>query len=102
MCIFSQAVDSVSETNIFARAAPDGRQYLAYSMTLSAVGDMAMILPLPVPPGVREDAVKFIDLSGYIFGYRRLFEDLAKGFHEPEQVVKFWLAATAKPKSLSQ
>lgn len=76
MCCFSRPVFSVSATNIFARAVPDGRQYLAYSMTLSAAEDLAMILPLPVPHGTPEDAVTFIDLSGYA----ELFSDLAKGF----------------------
>lgn len=35
-----------------------------------------MILPLPVPPGCADDAVWFIDLSGY----DDLFQDLARGF----------------------
>ncbi|WP_170319425.1 hypothetical protein [Polyangium spumosum] len=70
---------SVSATNIFAREAPEGRQYLAYSMTLSASEDLAMILPLPVPQGTRDDAVTFIDLSGYA----EFFRDLAKAFPEP-------------------
>lgn len=79
MCCFSRPVRSVSATNIFARGAPDGRQYLAYSMTLSASEDLAMILPLPVPHGTLDDAVTFIDLSGYA----EFFSDLAKGFPEP-------------------
>ncbi len=38
-----------------------------------------MILPLPVPHGAPEDAVRFIDLSGY----PDLFTELAQGFPEP-------------------
>lgn len=82
MCCFSRPVISVSATNIFAREAPEGGQYLAYSMTLSAAEDLAMILPLPVPPGALEDAITFIDLSGY----PAFFSDLAKGFPEPVAV----------------
>lgn len=78
MCCFSQPVLSVSATNIFAREAPDGRQYLAYDMTLSAAEDLAMILPLPVPLGTSDDALTFLDLSGYA----ELFDDLASGFLE--------------------
>ena len=79
MCCFSKPVRSVSATNIFARGTPDGRQYLAYSMTISAGEDLAMILPLPVPDGTPEDGVTFVDLSGYA----DFFSDLAKGFPEP-------------------
>jgi hypothetical protein len=79
MCCFSAPVLSVSGTNIFARAAQDGRQYLAYSMTVLAPSELAMILPLPVASGGGEDAVRFIDLSGY----PDLFSDLVKGFPEP-------------------
>ena len=32
MCIFSQPVVSVTDTNIFARLLPDGWQYLVYQM----------------------------------------------------------------------
>ena len=56
MCCFSQPVISVSATNIFARLAPEGRQYLVYSMFLQATKDLAMILPLPVrqPAGEKD------------------------------------------------
>jgi len=39
----------VADTNIFARAGKDGRQYLADSMNFSAAEDLAMILPIPTP-----------------------------------------------------
>jgi hypothetical protein len=70
MCCFSRAVRYVARTRIFARGAPDGRQYLAYSMQLAADEDLAMILPLPVATGSPDDALQFIDLSGYadLFG----------------------------------
>jgi hypothetical protein len=79
MCCFSGRVERVSGTRIFARAAADGAQYLVYELTLSARDPVAMILPLPVPPGSPEHAVRFIDLSGY----RDFFTDLERGFPEP-------------------
>jgi hypothetical protein len=75
MCCFSRPVEHVSGTSIFARAL-DGVQTLAYSMRVGVPEDLAMILPLPVPPGVADDAVEFIDLQGY----PGLFDDLSKAF----------------------
>lgn len=76
MCCFSQKVDAVSGTKIFARASKDGRQFLAYSMLLKANSDLAMVLPIPTPAGVKEDAVKFISLKDY----PAFFDDLARPF----------------------
>jgi hypothetical protein len=78
MCVFSRPVPIVTKTNIFAREAPRGGQYLAYSMTFKATEPVAMILPLPVPSGCGDAAVSFIDVSGY----PDLFSDLQKGFPE--------------------
>lgn len=47
--------------------------------SFAAVGELAMILPLPVPPGAGEDAVRFIDLSRY----PSLFVDLERAFVLP-------------------
>lgn len=80
MCIFSPHVSTVAKTKIFARSATDGRQFLVYSMQYSAGSELAMILPLPVPPSAPEDAVRFIDLSGYM----EFFDDMAKGFILPQ------------------
>ncbi len=79
MCCFSQPVESVSHTHIFARSATEGRQYLVYEMKVAAKSDLAMILPLPVPPKSAEDAVKFINLKEY----PGLFHDMKEGFPEP-------------------
>jgi hypothetical protein len=79
MCCFSRPIKRVADTNIFARAAERGRQYVVYSMTFSAAEDLAMILPLPTPKGVKEDAVKFINLEKYV----DFFADLTSGFPEP-------------------
>lgn len=70
MCCFSRPIERVSATRIFARpvAASDdgatGRQLLVYGMTLDVSEDVAMILPIPVPAGSDDDAVRFVDMSG--------------------------------------
>lgn len=75
MCCFSGKV-IVSDTNIFARAAKDGRQFLVYSMKFKAGEDLAMILPIPTPKDTAEDAVKFINLEKY----EAFFDDVRSGF----------------------
>jgi hypothetical protein len=79
MCCFSGQVDRVADTNIFARSVENGRQLLVYSMTIAASREVAMILPLPVPAGTADDAVRFIDLKEY----PDFFTDLKAGFPEP-------------------
>ncbi len=80
MCCFSRNVESVSDTLIFARRKGDqDRQYLVYSMTIRASEDLAMILPIPVPPDSPDDAVRFINLENY----PRFFNDLRAGFPRP-------------------
>jgi hypothetical protein len=76
MCMFSGPVIHVDETNIFARGSAEGRQFVVYSMTMKANDDLAMILPLPVPKKVADDAVKFINLEKYA----AFFDDLQRGF----------------------
>lgn len=72
MCLFSSQMEYVADTRIFARADGD-YQFLAYQMTVRNAQDAAMILPLPVPSGCREDAVQFVSLQdSYEF-----FRDLA-------------------------
>lgn len=63
MCCFTGSIRAVSGTRIFARTTEPGRQLLVYAMQLDAVSDVAMVLPIPVPPGVGDDAVRFVDLS---------------------------------------
>lgn len=79
MCCFSGRVEHVSKTSIYARGVEGGRQQLAYEMTVAAASDVAMVLPLPVPPGSPDDAVRFIDLSTYA----DFFAHLRNGFPEP-------------------
>src|SRR5678809_310978 len=80
MCCFSGPVHEVANTRIFARATDRGRQLLAYQMKFSTATDLAMILPLPVPAGVPDGAVRFIDLERY----PELFDNLRAGFPEPQ------------------
>lgn len=89
MCLFSQPVSYVVDTNIFARGATDGGQFLVYSMRYEAGSELAMILPLPTPPSPPEDAVRFIDLSGY----PKFFDDMDRGF--PRVVTRSGAAAGA-------
>ena len=82
MCCFSRPVKYVGATQIFARPLSDGSQHLVYSMNFEASEELAMVLPLPVPPGAPEDAVRFINLEGYA----KLFQDLARAF--PAQLLQ--------------
>jgi len=76
MCCFSRRVEKVADTNLFARASKDGKQFLVYSMFLSAKEELSMILPIPTPKASKEDAVRFISLKGY----PDFFKDMLKGF----------------------
>ena len=77
MCIFSQPVVSVTDTNIFARLLPDGWQYLVYQMNFESVENNAIILPLPVQlPSQDEGTLEFISLEDY----DGFFIDLNRGF----------------------
>ena len=78
MCCFSGPVEDVAATRIFARMASPGRQILAYEMVFAAADPVAMILPLPTPPGSAETDVRFISLEGY----PALFEDLFAAFQQ--------------------
>lgn len=79
MCCFSQPVDYVRSTNIFARTSKGSRQYLVYSMQLKAGSDLAMILPIPTPPAAPDHALKFINLEDY----EDFFAELLLGFPPP-------------------
>jgi hypothetical protein len=84
MCCFSGNVKLVADTNIFARAAKNGRQFLVYSMRIDAPEELAMILPIPVPKNSPEDAVKFLNLEKY----PDFFADMRAGFPAPRSLTK--------------
>ena len=82
MCCFSMNVQRVANTRIFARRLDVSHQAIAYQMEFSAAEDLAMILPIPVIPGSREDAVKFINLEDY----STFFDDLDSAFPRPKSL----------------
>jgi hypothetical protein len=79
MCCFSRPVLGVSHTSIFARHLKPGWQGLIYSMQVNAKEPVAMVLPLPVAPGLGEGGLRFVDLSGYA----GLFVDMERLFPPP-------------------
>src|SRR5690606_29302944 len=76
--LFGGGAVKVSHTRIFARIEGE-EQILVYSMSLSAASEVAMVLPLPVKPGVGEGALRFVSLEKY----PSFFEDMASGFFVP-------------------
>lgn len=76
MCIFTQPVISVNNTQIFARLSGNESQLLAYQMNYESRDENAMILPIPVQQPATDNSLRFIDLKSY----ERLFDDLADGF----------------------
>ena len=81
MCCFSLKVQSVSDTNIFARGTTGNRQIVVYHMHLRAKDNLAMILPIPVARPSKENAVKFINLKDY----PGFFTHLNNGFPRPAE-----------------
>ena len=76
MCIFSQPVISVANTNIFARLLADGWQHLVYQMDFESAKDNAIILPLPVSlPSTENESLEFISLEDY----GDFFDDMSQG-----------------------
>lgn len=76
MCIFSQPVISVNNTQIFARLSERGKQLLVYEMNYDSLEPNAMILPVPVRQPVGAASLRFIDLKEY----SKFFDDLKQGF----------------------
>jgi hypothetical protein len=84
MCIFSQPVEHVSKTNIFARRVTHNRQLLVYSMSYSTTHAVAMILPIPVARPCAEDAVEFINLEDC----KSFFSEMHNAFTPPSLQLK--------------
>ena len=63
MCCFTKNVESVTDTNIFARLGSKGNQVLIYQMNFKSKEELAMVLPIPVKAGAGEKAVTFFDFS---------------------------------------
>lgn len=80
---------AVAHTKIFARVdRARGQQIIVYTMSMSSPSDVAMILPVPTVAGAGEQALEFVDLSGY----PRFFNDLES---------RFFIAFEGPPKSRS-
>jgi hypothetical protein len=99
MCCFSRGVDDVSGTRIFARGMSGGRQCVVYMMDFAASAELAMILPIPVARQAADDAVEFVDLSGY----PDFFDALEQGFPPEEPHWEGWVGgapalARARPR----
>ena len=84
MCIFTQPVISVNNTQIFARLSGNGTQFLAYQMSYESSDENAMILPVPVMQPSGPTSLNFINLQDY----ETFFGDLANGFpfHSPPSI----------------
>ena len=76
MCCFAKSIQSVSNTNLFARLSGKGTQFLVYQMRYESAVPNAMILPLPIALPAREDSVRFVSFEKY----DRFFDDLSLGF----------------------
>lgn len=75
MCIFTGEVSHVGQTRLFARS--DGEHaLLACAMRVAPLAPLAMVLPLPVPPGTPASSVLWLDLSIY----PGIFADLEAAF----------------------
>ena len=74
MCCFTKNVESVTDTNIFARLGSKGNQVLIYQMNFKSKEELAMVLPIPVKAGAGEKAVTFFDFSGYLQVFANLGE----------------------------
>ncbi len=79
MCCFTRPVTSVQGTKIFARFLDAVNQCVVYEMRLDANEELAMILPIPVVHPAKDDAVKFVDLSGY----PAFFKHMERAFPRP-------------------
>lgn len=79
MCILSGRIKDIAKTNLFVSDLGRGVHSTIYSMTIRTAIDVAMILPVPVLRGSGEDAVRFVDLSGY----QTLFDDMNALWPEP-------------------
>lgn len=94
MCCFSGPVESVTQTQIFARLHSDGRQSIIYRLSLATKREVAMILPIPVRESTGEDAVRFLNLEDY----PQIFSDLAACF--PSRVSGKASVAAEPPRGL--
>ena len=115
MCIFTDEIQHVSSTRIFA-SMEGYKQALIYDMYLSTGDDTAMVLPIPVTLEKGGNPVEFVDLSGYAEVFDDLHDlfpqilDLSLGlsedggaeFLEVEQVGEFEASFVSNPSEFSR
>jgi len=89
--MFSKPIHIVADTSIFARRTGSGSQLLVYSMNVALSSELAMVLPLPVPPNSPDDAARFINLQGY----KEFFTDMRAPF--PQQIL--WTKGKSRSRS---
>jgi len=82
MCCFTELVEKVSDTSIFARIVRGNRQIVVYGMSYAAKQELAMVLPIPVTADAPEDAVRFIDLEDC----PGFFAQMRDGFLQPDRI----------------
>jgi hypothetical protein len=83
MCCFSQPVNEVADTRIFARFVRPGVQALVYQMRYQSRSATAMILPVPTRNGVQNEnqkPLRFVSLEHY----PDFFVDMERGFPQRE------------------
>jgi hypothetical protein len=97
MSVFSGDVSRVAKTRIFARPTDHATQVLVYQMEYAAENEVALILPLPTPPGSLADAVRFLDLADYPEFFQNLRDGFAIARSAPTHDAK-----TANPAPLQQ
>ena len=73
MCIFSGPVEDVAATSLYVCEVERNVHGTVYRMRVQNHIPVAMILPVPVLHGTGDDALTFVDLSGY----EDFFDDLA-------------------------
>lgn len=93
MCIFTEDVELVEDTRIFARQEMK-RQVIVYDMYLETAIETAMVLPILVSNSSGKDVIEFIDLSNYPDFFdevERLFPQCASasiGENQSEQTIE--------------
>ena len=90
MCIFSQAVDRVAGTSIFARGI-NGRQVIVYSMAYVQGATLPWSCHCRFPLAPPEEAVRFISLEEYPRVLRPIWRWHSHRYGQPMSAVMYSL-----------
>jgi hypothetical protein len=93
MCLISDDIENVSDTNILISPNSDNtKQLVVYSNYINNLSQSnAMVLPVP-----NSSTLEFIDLTNY----KNLFDDCKKCFYEPDAVPTYSLNCNSKNSQL--